>query len=206
MWCVCTSSFECGVYVRPHIPSSSSSSSLCACSIYLCLSVSLHISFISPFLLLSQESLAKLLNIPTHQAIVFVSSRDLVRYFDSLLAKETREQAPAAPSTASAAVAAPAPPSGKGKGRKGNNNNNNNSATAQQAPVFERELGDTPLFFLQGGAAQADRLKAFTSFCKAETGVLFCTDVAARGLDLPKVGGIEIIRNIACLCVCDCLC
>eukprot|EP00047_Mylnosiga_fluctuans_P005888 m.243399 g.243399 ORF g.243399 m.243399 type:complete len:735 (-) comp14233_c0_seq1:218-2422(-) len=50
-----------------------------------------------------------------------------------------------------------------------------------------RPLGDLPLFYLHGGAAQQERTRAYFAFCKATKGVLFCTDVAARGLDMPMV-------------------
>jgi superfamily II DNA/RNA helicase len=57
-------------------------------------------------------------------------------------------------------------------------------------------LGDLPVFFLHGGALQQERTKAYLSFCKAPTGLLCCTDVAARGLDMPKVRAV---------CVCSCV-
>lgn len=44
------------------------------------------------------------------------------------------------------------------------------------------------LFFkLHGDMQQKDRTKAFQEFSQTDTGVLFCTDVAARGLDLPSI-------------------
>ena len=48
-------------------------------------------------------------------------------------------------------------------------------------------LGSLPLFYLHGGATQQERTKAYFAFCKAPSGALFCTDVAARGLDMPNV-------------------
>ena len=51
-------------------------------------------------------------------------------------------------------------------------------------------LGNTPLYFLHGGMAQGARTKSFFAFCRAPKGVLFCTDVAARGLDFPHVSWI----------------
>jgi ATP-dependent RNA helicase DDX18/HAS1 len=42
----------------------------------------------------------------------------------------------------------------------------------------------------QGKQKQAKRTQTFFQFCNAETGVLLCTDVAARGLDIPKVDWI----------------
>lgn len=43
---------------------------------------------------------------------------------------------------------------------------------------------------LRGNMAQSDRTKVFNQFRAAPSGVLICTDVAARGLDLPLVAWI----------------
>ncbi|RUP50073.1 P-loop containing nucleoside triphosphate hydrolase protein [Jimgerdemannia flammicorona] len=48
-------------------------------------------------------------------------------------------------------------------------------------------LPDVPLYRLHGELAQSIRTQVYLDFRKAATGVLFCTDVAARGLDLPDV-------------------
>lgn len=40
---------------------------------------------------------------------------------------------------------------------------------------------------IHGKQKQQKRTTTFFDFCKAEKGVLFCTDVAARGLDIPAV-------------------
>lgn len=42
----------------------------------------------------------------------------------------------------------------------------------------------------KGKLSQANRKEAYRSFVEANTGVLFCTDVAARGLDIPRVDWI----------------
>ncbi len=47
-----------------------------------------------------------------------------------------------------------------------------------------------PVYRLHGNIAQAERLQTFRTFREATRGVLFCTDVAARGLDLPAVDWI----------------
>jgi ATP-dependent RNA helicase DDX31/DBP7 len=49
---------------------------------------------------------------------------------------------------------------------------------------------ECPMYRLHGNVPQRVRQQVYKSFCKAERGVLFCTDVAARGLDLPKVDWI----------------
>lgn len=82
------------------------------------------------------------------QAIVFLSTRDAVRFFEVLL------------------------------------------QSAGEDSADEHPLGDTPLYFLHGGATQQDRTRAYFAFCKTSTGILFCTDVAARGLDMPEVSGL----------------
>ncbi|CAK4435209.1 unnamed protein product [Aphanomyces euteiches] len=43
------------------------------------------------------------------------------------------------------------------------------------------------VFRLHGNVVQQERTSTFQAFCKATAGVLFCTDVAARGLNLPTV-------------------
>ncbi|KAI7870352.1 P-loop containing nucleoside triphosphate hydrolase protein [Spinellus fusiger] len=51
-------------------------------------------------------------------------------------------------------------------------------------------LGDVPVFRLHGDLDQKIRSQTFLEFGKASRGVLFCTDIAARGLDLPNVDRI----------------
>ncbi|XP_014476657.1 PREDICTED: probable ATP-dependent RNA helicase DDX31 [Dinoponera quadriceps] len=48
-------------------------------------------------------------------------------------------------------------------------------------------LVDVEFFKLYGNMTQKERTKVFSTFRQAESGVLLCTDVAARGLDMPKV-------------------
>jgi len=42
-------------------------------------------------------------------------------------------------------------------------------------------------FDIHGKQKQQKRTATFLEFCKAEKGILLCTDVAARGLDIPAV-------------------
>ena len=49
---------------------------------------------------------------------------------------------------------------------------------------------DVPVMDIHGRQKQVKRTTTFFQFCKSETGTLLCTDVAARGLDIPKVDWI----------------
>ena len=58
-------------------------------------------------------------------------------------------------------------------------------------------LGDWPLFRLHGNVPQRERMAAYRSFHAAKSGLLVCTDVAARGLDLPSVDWIiQYVRAV----------
>ncbi|KYQ57421.1 hypothetical protein ALC60_03382 [Trachymyrmex zeteki] len=51
-------------------------------------------------------------------------------------------------------------------------------------------LVDVEFFKLHGNMTQKERTEVFKTFNQAKSGVLLCTDVAARGLDIPKVDGV----------------
>ncbi|KAI8643431.1 P-loop containing nucleoside triphosphate hydrolase protein [Parasitella parasitica] len=61
---------------------------------------------------------------------------------------------------------------------------------AEEASQVSTLLLEKPVFRLHGDLNQQIRSKTFSEFSKAKAGVLFCTDVAARGLDLPNVDRI----------------
>ncbi|XP_065908246.1 uncharacterized protein [Dysidea avara] len=49
---------------------------------------------------------------------------------------------------------------------------------------------DIPVQSIHGRQKQQKRTTTFFDFCQAESGILLCTDVAARGLDIPEVDWI----------------
>ena len=49
---------------------------------------------------------------------------------------------------------------------------------------------DLPVHCIHGKQKQTKRTTTFFSFCNADAGILLCTDVAARGLDIPDVDWI----------------
>ncbi|XP_014283069.1 uncharacterized protein [Halyomorpha halys] len=49
---------------------------------------------------------------------------------------------------------------------------------------------DLPVMSIHGKQEQKKRTTTFFKFCNAESGILLCTDVAARGLDIPAVDWI----------------
>ena len=69
------------------------------------------------------------------------------------------------------------------------------SKKAEEEEEEEKEevsntLLSVPLMKLHGNLNQKERIKIWSQFSSIKNGVLFCTDVAARGLDLPAVDWI----------------
>ncbi|XP_015785831.1 probable ATP-dependent RNA helicase DDX31 [Tetranychus urticae] len=59
------------------------------------------------------------------------------------------------------------------------------------SPLLEKsQLTPVKFFRLHGNMEQKDRMSVFNSFQSIPAGILLCTDVAARGLDLPLVDWI----------------
>lgn len=57
-------------------------------------------------------------------------------------------------------------------------------------PRVPIQLHTLVYLIFQGKQSQAKRKEAFQNFVDARYGALFCTDVAARGLDIPSVDWI----------------
>eukprot|EP00759_Apiculatamorpha_spiralis_P035297 PhF_6_TR36161/c0_g1_i1/m.52599/K14806/DDX31, DBP7; ATP-dependent RNA helicase DDX31/DBP7 len=60
-------------------------------------------------------------------------------------------------------------------------------ANGAKKPPTNQPFIETNLFKLHGNMTQVDRTSIYNSFRESERGVLFCTDVAARGLDFPDI-------------------
>ncbi|CAI5706364.1 unnamed protein product [Peronospora farinosa] len=65
-------------------------------------------------------------------------------------------------------------------------------ATLEQGYFYGELLNyiDIPVLDIHGKQKQNKRTTTFFQFCNAKTGILLCTDVAARGLDIPAVDWI----------------
>ena len=53
--------------------------------------------------------------------------------------------------------------------------------------AFRKFKLGSPLYELQGHQKQTKRMAIYFTFCEKKYGVLLCTNIAARGLDFPKV-------------------
>ncbi|GLD94285.1 hypothetical protein PINS_up002896 [Pythium insidiosum] len=73
--------------------------------------------------------------------------------------------------------------------RNGSNDTNDTAAAAAgKTGAASPLLGASgQLFRLHGNIPQQERMSTFKNFCATSSGVLICTDVAARGLNLPTV-------------------
>lgn len=58
--------------------------------------------------------------------------------------------------------------------------------------ILEKKIrfSNSLFLYIQGKQKQTKRTTTFFQFCNAESGILLCTDVAARGLDIPAVDWI----------------
>lgn len=63
--------------------------------------------------------------------------------------------------------------------------------------LFERLKTRNRVFCLSGGMSQKQRIDVFKRFVKEKSGVLFCTDLGARGLDFPEV---DVVIQYDCPC------
>lgn len=59
--------------------------------------------------------------------------------------------------------------------------------TDEDGETFVEEIFGVPIFKLHGNMSQGQRTTMFTKYRASKNGILFCTDVAARGLDVPNI-------------------
>jgi len=104
----------------------------------------------------------------SHKTVIFCSTCDSVDFHYALF--ETRLEG-----------------NERGADKIGKSSHTLPSEDAAEQPLLG---SDMPVYRLHGNIPQAARLLAFKTFRQAPRGVLFCTDVAARGLDLPAVDWI----------------
>ncbi|CAG8609795.1 21211_t:CDS:2 [Gigaspora rosea] len=64
------------------------------------------------------------------------------------------------------------------------------NSKSKELHVLSTVIPKVRIFKLHGDLLQRDRTTTFNEFSKSKSGILFCTDVAARGLDLPNVAKI----------------
>jgi superfamily II DNA/RNA helicase len=69
-----------------------------------------------------------------------------------------------------------------------NKNKSKRSANGKNTTSSKNSVCD--LFSLYGNMDQHKRAEILSKFCKVSSGVLICTDVAARGLDMPNIDWI----------------
>ena len=69
-------------------------------------------------------------------------------------------------------------------------NNDPSKKEKTQTYIIGELFKNTPIYKLYGNLPQAERTRIFMEYSKADNGILLCTDVAARGLDLPDVNQI----------------
>ena len=62
--------------------------------------------------------------------------------------------------------------------------------TRPSTPRPDLPLIPAPIYKLHGDLSQLERSSVYTKFRASSSGVIFCTDVAARGIDLPNVNWI----------------
>jgi ATP-dependent RNA helicase DDX10/DBP4 len=56
-----------------------------------------------------------------------------------------------------------------------------------------------PIYELQGRQKQSKRMAIFYTFCEKQYGILFCTNIASRGLDFPQIDWVvqmDVPENI----------
>ncbi|KAH9645882.1 hypothetical protein HF086_010081 [Spodoptera exigua] len=125
--------------------------------------------------------------------IVFVATLEMVDYLSDLIdtaltGKEVKKKKPEKAKNSKAK---------KRKADDGDDDDDNDSSSSEDADDFKVEYEeptegglvpvDLDMFSLHGSMPHEQRMEVFKQFRSARNGVLICTDVAARGIDVPRV-------------------
>ncbi|XP_045598838.2 ATP-dependent DNA helicase DDX31 [Procambarus clarkii] len=126
--------------------------------------------------------------------IVFFATQDMVDYHTALFAQVLSRYGKASNTKSSLARRAEKVLAGEADVGEGSEDEED----VEEEPEDGDDDDDVILFQkLHGNMTQQDRSAVFKSFRQATAGVLMCTDVASRGLDMPKVRWI-VQFNAAC--------
>ena len=114
------------------------------------------------------------------------------RYAIDAKRREYRADSEAAAREASEADARPKPPQRESnRGTRGPRGRNETTPrTARPRREKHHKKNHAQVLDIHGRQKQQKRTSTFFEFCRATSGVLLCTDVAARGLDIPEVNWI----------------
>ena len=116
----------------------------------------------------------------TCKTLVFVASRACAEFFHAILSSVVWP-----PKTTTTDAESKKKKKGKSKSVKQEEEGENKEGE-EDAPNLTEGLG-TKWFVLHGSVDQKERKKTLKDFSSVRGGILICTDVAARGLDLPQV-------------------
>ncbi|XP_012942471.1 probable ATP-dependent RNA helicase DDX31 [Aplysia californica] len=123
---------------------------------------------------------------PGSKMVVFLSTQDSVefhsRLFSSVLASSPKDTVGKLQAMAMGEV--------EDVGDSDDDDDDDDSEVDGDEKKKKSSKGKLKIFQLHGEMSQKDRSRTFSEFSQTTTGVLLCTDVAARGLDLPHVDWI----------------
>uniref|UniRef100_A0A1Q3F204 ATP-dependent RNA helicase n=1 Tax=Culex tarsalis TaxID=7177 RepID=A0A1Q3F204_CULTA len=107
------------------------------------------------------------LNRNTHKALVFMATQDLVDFHYDIMVEVLTRKKPDSDAEAS--------------------DDDDDESDSDPEPTAAILLPKVTFFKLHGKMTQIERSSVFKEFRAARTAVLLCTDVAARGIDVPSV-------------------
>ncbi|KAL9692482.1 hypothetical protein quinque_016420, partial [Culex quinquefasciatus] len=109
------------------------------------------------------------LNRNTNKALVFMATQDLVDYHYDIMVEVLTQKKP------------------DSDAENSDSDGESSSSEPETSPASAILLPKVTFFKLHGKMTQIERSSVFKEFRAARTAVLLCTDVAARGIDVPSV-------------------